>query len=99
MSADKSPVLVKRKRKSRDSSGRGRGKGRGRAPLGLVRPMARPDDTDDSETPMIGTRSRTDLEMAKLDRLDNAALAALAQPKPNSTSKYNFYVKLGKCLL
>ena len=97
MSAEKSPVLVKRKRKSRDSSGRGRGKGRGRAPLGLVRPLARPDDTDDGETPvMIGTRSRTDLEMAKLDRLDNAALAALAQPKPNSTSKYNFYVKLGK---
>lgn len=44
---------------------------------------------------MIGTRSRTDLELLKLDRLDNAALAALAQPKPNTNSKYNFYVKLG----
>ena len=44
----------------------------------------------------MGTRSRTDMEMWKLERLDNAALAALATPKPNATSKYNFYVKLGK---
>ena len=48
---------------------------------------------------MIGTRSRTDLELSKLDRLDNAALAALAQPKPNTNSKYNFYVKLGNKIL
>ena len=35
-------------------------------------------------------------EEPRLDRLDNAALAALAAPKPNSTSKYNFYVLLSK---
>ena len=43
-------------------------------------------------------RSRTDFEMTKLVRLDNAALEALAQPKPNASSKYNFYVKLGKII-
>ena len=82
--------------------GRGRGgkgsRGGGRLSSGLARPLAHARaeaDTDDGETMMIGTRSRTDLEMSKLDRLDNAALAALAQPKPNTASKYNFYVTLG----
>ena len=36
--------------------------------------------------------------MTKLERLDNAELEALAQPKQNANSKYNFYVKLGKHL-
>ncbi len=46
---------------------------------------------------MMGTRARTEAEVTRLDRLDNAALAALAQPRPNVSSKYNFYVQLGKC--
>ena len=91
--AEESPISLKRKRKSRDSMGRGRGKGRGRVPS--LRP-SRVEEPEDVEPPMIGTRSRTDFEFSKLDRLDNAALAALAQPKPNSSSKYNFYVKLGE---
>ena len=37
-------------------------------------------------------------EISRLDRLDNAALAALATPKPNSTCKYNFYVQLGELM-
>jgi len=44
---------------------------------------------------MMGTRARTEAEVTRLDRLDNAALAALAQPRPNVSSKYNFYVQLG----
>ena len=76
--------------------GRGRGKGRGRIPS--LRP-SRAEEPEEIEQPMIGTRSRTDLELSKLDRLDNAALAALAQPKPNTISKYNFYVKLGNKIL
>ena len=100
--SDSSPIgHAKRKRKSRESSGRGRGKGRGRVSSGLGVPVPRSEEPEDSDAtaapaPMIGTRSRTDLEMWKLERLDNAALEALAAPKPNSTSKYNFYVKLGK---
>ena len=47
-------------------------------------------DDDDA----MDTSARDDV--SRLDRLDNAALAALAQPKQNSTSKYNFYVQLGK---
>ena len=47
---------------------------------------------------MMGTRARTEAEVTRLDRLDNAALAALAQPRPNVASKYNFYVQLGRIL-
>lgn len=63
------------------------------------------DSDEDSETAagslvvvaatmMMGTRARTEAEVTRLDRLDNAALAALAQPRPNVASKYNFYVQL-----
>ena len=82
----------KRKRKTRgDSTGRGRGKGRGRNSSGVGRAVGRHnEDTDDSE------KEGRSQEEPRLDRLDNAALAALAAPKPNSTSKYNFYVMLSK---
>jgi len=88
---EQSPQAFKRKRKTRvDSAGRGRGKGRGRNSSGVGRGVGRQmEDTDDSER---DTRSG-DIE-PRLDRLDNAALAALAHPKPNTTSKYNFYVQL-----
>jgi len=88
---EQSPQTVKRKRKTRvDSTGRGRGKGRGRNSSGVGRGVGKQmEDTDDSER---DTRS-VDPE-PRLDRLDNAALAALAHPKPNTTSKYNFYVQL-----
>jgi len=86
---EQSPQTFKRKRKTRvDNAGRGRGKGRGRNSSGVGRGVGRQmEDTDDSER---DTRS----EDPRLDRLDNAALAALAHPKPNATSKYNFYVQL-----
>jgi Ras-related protein Rab-1A len=86
---EQSPQTFKRKRKTRvDNAGRGRGKGRGRNSSGVGRGVGRQmEDTDDSER---DTRS----EDPRLDRLDNAALAALAHPKPNTTSKYNFYVQL-----
>ena len=82
----------KRKRKTRDSTGRGRGKGRGRNSSGVGRAVGRHnEDTEDDS----GGDGRSQ-EEPRLDRLDNAALAALAAPKPNSTSKYNFYVLLSK---
>jgi len=86
---EQSPQTFKRKRKTRvDNAGRGRGKGRGRNSSGVGRNVGRQtEDTDDSEK---DTRN----EDPRLDRLDNAALAALAHPKPNTTSKYNFYVQL-----
>eukprot|EP00090_Calanus_glacialis_P010468 TRINITY_DN18857_c0_g1_i1.p1 TRINITY_DN18857_c0_g1~~TRINITY_DN18857_c0_g1_i1.p1 ORF type:complete len:1601 (-),score=506.46 TRINITY_DN18857_c0_g1_i1:766-5568(-) len=86
---EQSPQTFKRKRKTRvENAGRGRGKGRGRNSSGVGRGVGRQmEDTDDSERDI---RS----EDPRLDRLDNAALAALAHPKPNTTSKYNFYVQL-----
>lgn len=87
----------KRKRKTRvESVGRGRGKGRGRHGSGMGRGSVigrgqHQEDTDDSETKAEAGGSEG---VARLDRLDNAALAALANPKPNATSKYNFYVQL-----
>ena len=83
----------KKKRKVRGEGGpRGRGKGRGRNSSGVGRTVGRPqEDTDDSEKEARGGAAEP-----RLDRLDNAALAALAAPKPNSTSKYNFYVMLSK---
>eukprot|EP00092_Neocalanus_flemingeri_P009869 GFUD01010638.1.p1 GENE.GFUD01010638.1~~GFUD01010638.1.p1 ORF type:complete len:866 (-),score=300.03 GFUD01010638.1:192-2789(-) len=88
---EQSPQTFKRKRKTRvDSAGRGRGKGRGRNSSGVGRGVGRQmEDTDDSERDI----QSGDIE-PRLDRLDNAALAALAHPKPNTTSKYNFYVQL-----
>ena len=83
----------KKKRKTRgDSSGRGRGnKGRGRNSSGIGRGVGRNvEESDDS-----GQESRV-IDEQKLERLDNAALADLAKPKANSTSKYNFYVMLSK---
>jgi hypothetical protein len=85
----------------------GRGPGRGSSVGGGG--AAEHDSDEDSEsaaggglmaaaaTMMMGTRARTEAEVTRLDRLDNAALAALAQPRPNVASKYNFYVQLGKC--
>lgn len=85
----KSPEIFKRKRKAKpETPGRGRGKGRGRHGSGVGRAGARQIDDDDA----MDTSTRDDV--SRLDRLDNAALAALAQPKQNSTSKYNFYVQL-----
>ena len=86
------PPSAKRKRKARgDSSGRGRGKGRGRNSSGVGRGVGRNvDESDDSE------KDSRVIDEQKLERLDNAALADLAKPKPNSTSKYNFYVMLSK---
>ena len=90
----KSPEIFKRKRKAKpETPGRGRGKGRGRHGSGVGRAGGRQMDDDDA----MDTSTRDDV--SRLDRLDNAALAALAQPKQNSTSKYNFYVQLGKLLL
>ena len=89
----KSPEQFKRKRKAKpETPGRGKGRGRGRHGSGVGRGVGRnPDDED-----VMDTNTRD--EVGRLDRLDNAALAALAHPKPNSTSKYNgrFYVQLGK---
>jgi len=85
----KSPEIFKRKRKAKpETPGRGRGKGRGRHGSGVGRAGGRQIDDDDA----MDTSTRDDV--SRLDRLDNAALAALAQPKQNSTSKYNFYVQL-----
>lgn len=86
----KSPETVKRKRKAKpETPSRGRGKGRGRHGSGVGRGVGRQADDDDA----MDTSSR---EVDRLERLDNAALAALAHPKPNSTSKYNghFFVHL-----
>ena len=83
----------KKKRKTRgDSSGRGRGnKGRGRNSSGMGRGVGRNvEESDDS-----GQDGKV-IDEQKLERLDNAALADLAKPRPNSTSKYNFYVTLSK---
>jgi len=97
-SEDISPIDAKKKRKSRDSVGRGRGKGRGRV-SGSARIPPRDEEVGSeasnlTSTSIMGTRSKTDFEMTKLERLDNAELEALAQPKQNANSKYNFYVKL-----
>jgi len=96
-SEDISPIDAKKKRKSRDSVGRGRGKGRGRVSGSARQPRDEEVGSEASNmtsTSMMGTRSKTDFEMTKLERLDNAELEALAQPKQNANSKYNFYVKL-----
>ena len=89
---DKLNLSAKRKRKSRgDTNSRGRGKGRGRNGSGVGRGVARNvEESDDSE------KDNRAIDEQKLERLDNAALADLAKPKPNSTSKYNFYVMLSK---
>ena len=84
----------RKKRKTRDSTGRGRGKGRGRNNSGVGRGVGRHNEDTEDDSAGDG-RSQ---EEPRLDRLDNAALAALATPKPNSTSKYNFYVLLSKLL-
>merc|ERR1719175_296779 len=77
----KSPEIFKRKRKAKpETPGRGRGKGRGRHGSGVGRAGGRQMDDDDA----MDTSTRDDV--SRLDRLDNAALAALAQPKQNSTS-------------
>ena len=91
---EKTSQSSKKKRKQRgDSSGRGRGnKGRGRNSSGVGRAVGRNvEESDDSG------QERSVIDEQKLERLDNAALADLAKPKPNSTSKYNFYVTLSMC--
>ena len=90
---NKSPEIFKRKRKAKpETPGRGRGKGRGRHGSGVGRSGGGGRQIDDDDAMDTSTRD----DVSRLDRLDNAALAALAQPKQNSTSKYNFYVQLGK---
>ena len=89
---NKSPEIFKRKRKAKpETPGRGRGKGRGRHGSGVGRSGGGGRQIDDDDAMDTSTRD----DVSRLDRLDNAALAALAQPKQNSTSKYNFYVQLG----
>jgi transposase len=48
------------------------------------------EESDDSQ----GGQESKVIDEQKLESIDNAALADLAKPKPNSTSKYNFYVML-----
>ena len=93
--SDKSVVATRNKRKRRgDNSARGRGsKGRGRNSSGVGRGVGRNvEESDDSE------KDQRAIDEQRLERLDNVALAELAKPKPNSTSKYNFFVMLGKFL-
>ena len=97
-SEDKTSNSAKRKRKSRgDSSGRGRGKSnRGRNSSGLGRAVGGGRNNDESDD---SGQDGGVIDEQRLERLDNDALADLAKPKPNSTSKYNFYVMLSKYIL
>ena len=97
-----SSQVGKRKKRTRKTSMSTQGGLRGRKRHGSGRNgiSNREDDSDDEDEGMIETRqhsdSRQSTRISSLGSLDNDALAALSQRSPR-TSKFNFYVKFGKC--